>query len=112
MVKGAARWILLTTMTGAAALAGVAGSSVSPRFFAPATHPPIVARGAARADMARQSSRIDVAPDRDGTDDSDTDLYGNDVTDAVATYQLDAAGSLYETHSPRTELPRLKPPRG
>ena len=111
-MNGAAQWILLTTMTGAAALTAVAGSSVSPRFFAPSSNPPVVAHAAAHADMARQSSTIEVPPDRDGTDDSDTDLYGNDVTDAVATYQLDAAGSLYETHSPRTELPRLKPPRG
>jgi len=40
-----------------------------------------------------------------------TDLYGNDVTEAVAEYGLDAAGSLYEQHSPRTELPRLSPPK-
>lgn len=39
------------------------------------------------------------------------DLYGNDVTDAVATYKLDAEGSLYELHSPQTELPRLGSPK-
>ena len=38
------------------------------------------------------------------------DVYGNDVTDAVATYKLDASGSVYEEHSPHTELPQLKPP--
>ena len=36
-----------------------------------------------------------------------TDLYGNEVTDAVATYTFDQSGSLYELHSPQTELPRL-----
>ena len=41
----------------------------------------------------------------------DLDLLGNPVSDAVATYKLDAAGSLYETHSPRTELPRLGSPK-
>jgi hypothetical protein len=39
------------------------------------------------------------------------DLYGNDVTAAVATYTLDADGSLYELHSPQTELPRLASPK-
>jgi hypothetical protein len=38
------------------------------------------------------------------------DLYGNEVSDAVARFQLDDAGSLYEVHSPQTELPRLASP--
>jgi hypothetical protein len=44
-------------------------------------------------------------------DDESTDLYGNDVTPAVATYSLDAAGSVYELHSPHTEIPRLGSPK-
>jgi hypothetical protein len=40
------------------------------------------------------------------------DLYGNEVTDAVARYRFDDAGSLYEVHSPQTELPRLASPIG
>jgi hypothetical protein len=39
------------------------------------------------------------------------DLYGNEVIDAIATYSLDPAGSLYELHSPQTELPRLGSPK-
>jgi hypothetical protein len=39
------------------------------------------------------------------------DLYGNEVIDAVATYSIDPAGSLYELHSPQTELPRLASPK-
>ena len=39
------------------------------------------------------------------------DLYGNEVTAAVEKYQFDATGSLYETHSPQTELPRLASPK-
>jgi hypothetical protein len=39
------------------------------------------------------------------------DMYGNDVTDAVATYTFDRTGSLYELHSPQTELPRLGIPK-
>lgn len=38
------------------------------------------------------------------------DIYGNEVNDAVATYKLDATGSLYEEHSPTTEIPRLGVP--
>ncbi len=39
------------------------------------------------------------------------DVYGNEVTAAVATYEIDAAGSLYELHSPQTQLPRLGSPK-
>lgn len=40
-----------------------------------------------------------------------TDLYGNEVSDAIATYTFDQSGSLYELHSPQTELPRLGSPK-
>jgi hypothetical protein len=39
------------------------------------------------------------------------DLYGNEVTDAVAKYRFDSSGSLYELHSPQTEVPKLAPPK-
>jgi hypothetical protein len=39
------------------------------------------------------------------------DRYGNEITQAVASYKLDSAGSLYEEHSPQTELPRLGSPK-
>ncbi|HUR34720.1 MAG TPA: hypothetical protein VM032_13045 [Vicinamibacterales bacterium] len=38
------------------------------------------------------------------------DLYGNDISDAVAKYKSDRSGSVYEEHSPQTEVARLKPP--
>jgi hypothetical protein len=38
------------------------------------------------------------------------DLYGNEVSNAVARYKLDDTGGLYEVHSPQTELPRLASP--
>jgi hypothetical protein len=44
-----------------------------------------------------------------GTD-AQQDIYGNDVSHAIASYKRDPAGALYEEHSPRTEVPRLKPP--
>ena len=47
----------------------------------------------------------------DPNEDEATDVYGNRVTPAVATYQLDAAGALYELHSPQTQLPRLGSPK-
>jgi hypothetical protein len=43
--------------------------------------------------------------------DATMDLFGNDVTDAVAQYRLDATGSLYEVHSPQTEIPKLASPK-
>jgi hypothetical protein len=42
--------------------------------------------------------------------DVERDLYGNDVSTAVATYKSDRTGSLYEEHSPNTQVARLKPP--
>ncbi len=53
-------------------------------------------------------SDLDRARDND---DHQLDLYGNDVSEAVAQYKLDADGSLYELHSPRTQLPRLSSPK-
>ena len=38
------------------------------------------------------------------------DLYGNDISDAVARYKFDAEGTVYEEHSPETEIPHLRPP--
>jgi hypothetical protein len=39
------------------------------------------------------------------------DLYGNEISRPVATYRVDDTGTLYEVHSPQTEVPRLPPPR-
>ena len=60
-----------------------------------------------------QVEAVDVAPAAHarGGSDGTVDLYGNEVIDAVATYSLDPAGSLYELHSPQTELPRLASPK-
>jgi hypothetical protein len=58
---------------------------------------------------ARQMAADTVEPDAASS--GLVDLYGNEVTDAVATYTFDQAGSLYELHSPQTELPRLGIPK-
>jgi hypothetical protein len=49
--------------------------------------------------------------DHEDAADGFVDMYGNEVTDAVATYTFDKTGSLYELHSPQTELPRLGIPK-
>ena len=38
------------------------------------------------------------------------DIRGNEITKPLARYRLDGRGTLYEVHSPQTEVPRLKPP--
>jgi hypothetical protein len=57
---------------------------------------------------------FDVPPgaiETETNEDEATDVYGNRVTAAVARYQLDATGTLYELHSPQTQLPRLGSPK-
>jgi hypothetical protein len=39
------------------------------------------------------------------------DAFGNEVTQAVATYKMDSSGDVYEEHSPQTEVPRLGSPK-
>jgi len=56
------------------------------------------------------ASRLATAPALP-VDDSVIDAYGNEVTEAVATYKLDSSGEVYEEHSPQTEVPRLGSPK-
>jgi hypothetical protein len=39
------------------------------------------------------------------------DLRGNEIAHPVARYRVDRRGTLYEVHSPETEVPHLRPPR-
>lgn len=41
---------------------------------------------------------------------ADQDLYGNDVSPAVATYTRDADGATFEEHSPDTEVSSPRSP--
>jgi hypothetical protein len=41
----------------------------------------------------------------------DVDVAGNEVVAAIAKYKIDATGSLYELHSPQTDLPHLSSPK-
>ena len=86
-------WMLLTA------------STVTPSQPAPSARPH---RIAAPNDLDAR----EPAPDLDRQDsDGTVDLYGNEVSDAVAKYRIDTTGSLYELHSPRTELPKLRSPK-
>ena len=77
--------------------------------------PELIAPAPAHAVVSSSSTeplpRRIFEPPREREDDGDVDLYGNDVTDAVAKYKLDSDGSLYELHSPQTQLPRLASPK-
>jgi hypothetical protein len=64
----------------------------------------------------QQAASIDVftlphAESSDSSENEATDVYGNEVSSAVAQYKLDATGTMYELHSPQTELPRLGSPK-
>ncbi len=65
------------------------------------------------AEPSIQSLARDQADERSESGEANgfVDLYGNDISDAVATYTFDQTGSLYELHSPQTELPRLGSPK-
>lgn len=73
------------------------------------------AHAAHDATMTRQTQVDTVSRPSDEGDGDDTrgtvDLYGNDVSDAVAQYRFDATGSPYEVHSPQTEIPKLGSPK-
>lgn len=59
-------------------------------------------------DLLPSSPRV-YGPDEEAQ--GELDLFGNRVANAVAKYGLDAGGTLYEIHSPNTEVPRLAPPK-
>src|SRR5579872_1307853 len=63
-------------------------------------------RVVAPKELSGSTAAFDVQ-DSDGT----VDLYGNEVSEAVAKYRTDTAGALYELHSPHTELPKLGSPK-
>ena len=67
------------------------------------------------ATYSGRETTSDVQPAASGLIEDDVreveDVYGNEVSAAVATYKFDATGTLYELHSPQTELPRLASPK-
>jgi len=118
----------LTRVTAAAAIAILVGGVFLTPQLATTENAAIVSAPEALADAPRPSTRhapggdgslrtgtvaVTTRDDLDAADSSDafTDLYGNEVSDAIATYTFDQSGSLYELHSPQTELPRLGIPK-
>ena len=81
---------------------------LAPELIAPPTHAAATQSVASSTEL--RPPRTFALP-REREDDNEIDLYGNDVSDAVAKYQLDSDGSLYELHSPQTQLPRLASPK-
>ena len=75
---------------------------VSRRPPAPAPTPPV---DPLRSGWSASTPVLSERPDRPVQD-----LYGNDVNDAVARYKFDPEGTVYEEHSPETEIPHLRPP--
>jgi hypothetical protein len=77
---------------------------LAPELMSPATHR--TESSIVPSNTEPPVPRVFEAP-REREDDAEPDLYGNDVTDAVAKYKLDSDGTLYELHSPQTQIPRL-----
>ena len=104
----------MKALTRVAATAGfailVGGASLTPQL---ATSEDTALAATPSAPHAPRAAAVTTGDDRDADDPNDafTDLYGNEVSDAIATYTFDQSGSLYELHSPQTELPRLGIPK-
>jgi hypothetical protein len=83
----------------------------------------IVLAGASVWTAIRPAAAVSVSPpsptvlqllDRsdDTADEPRTDLFGNEIQDAVGDYRVDRRGDVYESHSPDTAVTRLGPPVG
>lgn len=107
-MNGIARWGIAALMALLVLTALFTPQHVTPSHTALAA---VVPHAAASGSAATPG----VVADETETDANETeaiiDLYGNEVSPAVATYSFDALGSLYEVHSPQTELPKLGSPK-
>src|SRR4030081_3360503 len=102
----ALRIVLASVIISVMVAARPSGATVSKR-----THAwPFVSQSSATQPPAPSQPGDADAGDR-ADHDGDLDLYGNDVTDAVAKYKRDSDGSLYEAHSPQTQIARLGSPK-
>jgi len=84
---------------------------VSAFLLCPVLKPPTVTASRSESVATAAHQTTPIRDDREDGGDHSVDFYGNDVTDAVAQYTLDPGGSLYELHSPRTELLHLAAPK-
>jgi hypothetical protein len=72
------------------------------------TAPPVASSSASLIDPEASAGADARAMDDDAP--QRLDVRGNEIARPVARYQVDERGSLYEVHSPETEVPRLKAP--
>jgi hypothetical protein len=110
----AGQFLVVTALCCTAAFCALAGS-VFANWTTVLDHRPVAIGVPARATLdapapAEQPPRLLEEADVEGREPS-MDLYGNEVTEAVAKYLLDSTGAVYEEHSPQTEVPRLAAPR-
>jgi hypothetical protein len=94
---------------GALLLIALGCARLAPQLIAGSSGHHAAAVPATSLTTVPNSADLDIP--RELEEEGEMDLYGNDVTAAVASYRLDAAGTLYEAHSPQTQLPKLGPPK-
>lgn len=87
-------------------VAGRAWWPLGPAYSVAATSAEITAR------PTQAPGEVTGAPRMEHGDPADprTDLFGNEVEEALADYRIDLRGDVYERHSPDTAVPRLGPP--
>ena len=106
--------LVMASLGCTAALSAFAGSAVA-NWITVVDHPLVMIEGPAYEtpeapaplEQRQLSQGESSVPDREPV----VDLYGNEVTAAVAKYLLDSRGAVYEEHSPQTEVPRLASPK-
>jgi hypothetical protein len=104
-VSRIARLVLAIIMAGMACVA-----EMVPRLVTGSQWFSMSVRVASPLEIPRVDATL-VVPSLPEESDGVIDLYGNDVSPAVAEYSVDPLGSPYEVHSPQTELPRLASPK-
>jgi hypothetical protein len=80
----------------------------TPRPYEAHTPPPAASSSASLIDPGAMTEAESSAADSDAP--HQLDVRGNEIARPVARYRVDERGSLYEVHSPETEVPRLKSP--
>jgi hypothetical protein len=112
-VRIARQFLVMFALCSTAAFCALAGSALA-NWITVIDHRPVAIGGPARATLnapapGEQLPHLLEEAGVDGREPS-MDLYGNEVTEAVAKYLLDSTGAVYEEHSPQTEVPRLAAP--
>jgi hypothetical protein len=83
--------------------------TLSQSVSVPSSAPPAPSSSASLIDPAASGgSETDASADDVG---QRVDVRGNEIARPVARYRVDERGSMYEVHSPQTEIARLKPPQ-